>query len=150
MVCKKCKKEKGAIDFYKKSMSMCKDCVKESNKSYKARKREKILKDHIEYNLRNKAAIRLYCEEYYIKNKERLLLKRYNITLEAYKKLYERQNGRCFICQREVDLVVDHCHETGEVRGLLCKKHNSAIGFMEDNIVFLERAIEYLRGGSRV
>lgn len=44
-------------------------------------------------------------------------------------------------------LCVDHCHETGEVRGLLCSKCNTAIGMFQEDINVMYRAIEYLSKG---
>ena len=46
----------------------------------------------------------------------------YNLSLEDYDNLKDRQNGECAICGQKNNLVVDHCHTTGNVRGLLCQK----------------------------
>ena len=58
------------------------------------------------------------------------------------------QNGVCYICSKKPSdkraLDIDHNHETGEVRGLLCSQHNRAIGLFDDSINLLARAIEYL------
>ena len=58
-----------------------------------------------------------------------------------------RRSYTCYICGETEfkDLFVDHCHTTGRVRGILCRKHNSALGVFEDNIAYLEKAIEYLK-----
>jgi len=54
----------------------------------------------------------------------------------------------CYICGREESenkrLAIDHCHETGDIRGLLCSKCNKALGLLGDDIDTLKRAIEYL------
>lgn len=59
-----------------------------------------------------------------------------------------RQGGRCAICRREPEqgrrLAVDHDHATGEVRGLLCKACNTALGMFRDDVASLARAIGYL------
>ena len=57
-----------------------------------------------------------------------------------------QQNGLCAICKRKPKkkLGVDHCHVTGVVRGLLCNKCNSGLGFYEDNPAFLRTATAYL------
>ena len=56
------------------------------------------------------------------------------------------QAGRCLICMDQPEsLVVDHCHDTGRVRGLLCHRCNVALGWMNDNPVNLTRAAKYLR-----
>jgi hypothetical protein len=59
------------------------------------------------------------------------------------------QSPFCHICRMqftdEVTCCVDHNHETGELRGLLCISCNAAIGMFKENIQFLKNAIEYLR-----
>jgi hypothetical protein len=55
------------------------------------------------------------------------------------------QDGRCAICGREAKLVVDHDHETDEVRGLLCYGCNVGLGLFSDNPHILARAAEYLK-----
>lgn len=74
----------------------------------------------------------------------------YGITGEQYWALYEAQGGRCYICQRASGktrrLAVDHDHDTGFVRGLLCKPCNrDVLGHLRDSINALWRAILYLR-----
>src|SRR5262245_46898769 len=70
----------------------------------------------------------------------------YGISLEDYDVMFERQGGACSICKRTgVTLCVDHCHLTGEVRGLLCIRCNSALGFCSDDPALLQAAAEYLQ-----
>lgn len=74
----------------------------------------------------------------------------YNITLEDFDKMMLDQNGLCAICSipfGETHLtqkVVDHCHETNKVRGILCFSCNAALGYFKDKISSLEKAKEYL------
>jgi len=80
----------------------------------------------------------------------RNILYKYGVTKEDYNNLYNKQNGCCRICTRHQSefnkrLSVDHNHETGKVRGLLCSKCNQAIGLLKENINSLENAIEYLK-----
>jgi len=58
----------------------------------------------------------------------------------------EVQKGRCLICTKipTKQLVVDHCHTTGKVRGLLCDKCNFLLGLANDQINVLQNAIAYL------
>lgn len=70
----------------------------------------------------------------------------YGITLEQYDEMVERQQGRCAVCHLIPDvLVIDHDHETGRVRGLLCQNCNRGIGLMRDDPSVLSRASVYLR-----
>lgn len=73
-------------------------------------------------------------------------LKRYGITAEDYDHMFAEQNGLCAICGRPDSraLSVDHDHETGKVRGLLCSKCNFLLGYADDDPEILTRAIEYL------
>lgn len=70
---------------------------------------------------------------------------KYGLSEHAYNELNVAQNGRCAICARAKPLVVDHNHETGEVRGLLCSDCNKALGFFKDEIDTIEASIGYLR-----
>jgi len=75
------------------------------------------------------------------------LLKQYGMTLEDYEDMAEAQGQRCAICTKFPErLVVDHCHQTGIVRGLLCGNCNLALGKFGDTTQGLMRAVEYLEG----
>jgi hypothetical protein len=76
--------------------------------------------------------------------REKYLKRKYNITLAKYTEIFVEQEGRCWICQNKKDLVVDHDHATGEVRGLLCSLCNTSLGGFKDEISSLQRAILYL------
>jgi hypothetical protein len=84
--------------------------------------------------------------------------KTYGISLEDYEKLLEEQNGVCAICRKPETkktqkylfrLAIDHDHETGEVRGLLCSKCNSNLSWYNENIEVFKNFITYLSGGGR-
>lgn len=108
--------------------------------------------DAREYNRQWRARNPDYKREWRKRNPEKgraeKLRSRFNLTVEAYDELLESQCEVCAICGDECDsghrLSVDHDHETGEVRGLLCKDCNIALGFFRDNVKSLARAIEYL------
>ena len=83
--------------------------------------------------------------------RESILRDKYGITLAHYDEMLERQENTCAICgltpeENGKRLCVDHNHETGEVRGLLCDDCNRGIGTFRDNPVSLARAAEYLLG----
>jgi hypothetical protein len=71
---------------------------------------------------------------------------RYRITHEDYRQILERQGGSCAICTRLCGIMhVDHDHSTHKVRGILCSACNRGLGYLQDNIEILEKAIAYLR-----
>lgn len=75
------------------------------------------------------------------------LRKRYKLTLDEYSDMLERQGHGCAICRKTSNgrrLSVDHCHETGNIRGLLCDASNTSIGKFENNPDRLRVAIAYL------
>ncbi len=61
--------------------------------------------------------------------------------------MFAAQEGACAICHRtDRPLNIDHCHDSGKVRGLLCGPCNRGIGFLEDDVTLLQSAIDYLLG----
>lgn len=71
-------------------------------------------------------------------------LKKYNLEEKVFDRLFHQQNGLCPICG-DTAKVVDHCHKTGKVRGLLCRNCNAALGQLKDDVTVLQNAIKYLR-----
>ena len=129
--CTKCKEHFPLIRFKKDKSrkdgrsSWCKKCHSKSSCSYQKREENK---------------------ERINKNKDRYRIKMYGLTEKKYQKLLKNQDNKCKICRKKPDkvLAIDHCHKTGEVRGLLCKKCNSGIGFLKDNPGFMAEALFYL------
>lgn len=86
-------------------------------------------------------------------NSRKANLAKFGLSTEEYNDMLLSQNGLCAICDKvetfkfkgEIkNLCIDHNHETGEVRGLLCHKCNLGIGHLEDDKEILQKAIEYL------
>lgn len=84
------------------------------------------------------------------------LKRHYGITVDDFERMRNEQNGVCKICKKpetRIDstskkirrLAVDHCHNSGKVRGLLCSSCNVALGSFKDDIQLLQKAIDYLR-----
>ena len=73
--------------------------------------------------------------------------KRYGLVPRNYELLLKHQNGLCALCGRPSahKLVVDHDHETNQIRALLCRNCNSALGLMNDDISRLTAAADYIR-----
>lgn len=84
--------------------------------------------------------------------RNRKLKREYNMTLEEYDNLFNSQNGMCAICNRTnnnknpsyKNLNIDHNHQTGKVRGLLCHNCNIILGLTKDNPNILRKAADYL------
>jgi len=129
--CTKCGESKELTGFGKKVKSLdglqpqCRSCIKEYNKNH---------------TIRNFTARRDF-----------LLRKTYGITLAERDVMSESQGHRCMICDVEEKYVtnqrlcVDHDHDTGAVRALLCSKCNAAIGLLQDSSAFAHKATLYLK-----
>lgn len=83
--------------------------------------------------------------------------RRYNISYSQYLDLLEKQDHKCAVCGKQEsglkkhsnkkrDLAVDHDHNTGMVRGLLCSRCNTGLGLFNDSTETLKQAIRYLTG----
>jgi hypothetical protein len=104
--------------------------------------------EHVAYNpeVRRKS---------YLKNKERATqysteynrTRRTGITPQQYLNKLNEQNGVCAICSKECTraLAIDHNHTTGQLRGLLCNKCNRGIGYLNDDVNLVQKAMEYLK-----
>ena len=121
--CHQCKKVKPLTDYYKRSLSStgyvatCKECQKRAWSN----------EDHRAYQYK----------------------KKYGITMDDYNDMFASQHGECGICskhQSELDyhLCVDHNHTTGEVRGLLCRDCNKALGMLGDDKESIQKVMDYL------
>lgn len=71
----------------------------------------------------------------------------YGITIDQYNAMLAAQGGGCALCGAEPKrrpLDVDHCHETGKVRGLLCNKCNTSLGRLGDTLESILKIVSYL------
>jgi len=80
---------------------------------------------------------------YYTK-RDSILYSKYGIREDDVAKLLEIQGGGCALCGEIKLLGVDHCHQTGKVRGILCRKCNGGIGLLRDDPKMLVKAYKYL------
>jgi len=122
----------------------------------------KTYKKFNEYGISNSntRGINVYCKackREYEKEREKktgrsynnLIGKLYGIDIGEYKEMLNRQGGVCAVCSEEPKqkrLCVDHDHNTGEIRGLLCNSCNYMLGNANDSIEVLRNAIKYLKG----
>ena len=89
-------------------------------------------------------------------SRNKQLKHKYGLSQEDYQNMLELQNFGCAICKTEnpngatsesnfmKHFAVDHCHQSGKVRGLLCSACNRALGFLQDSPKILSRALDYL------
>lgn len=131
--CTKCKVSKSETEFYsnKKNRdgitSVCKQCSDAYTK---------------EWSKNNK-------EKYNVIQKRSRLFRYYGVTLEWFYTTLEEQDFSCAVCGIEKcttgrEFSVDHCHKTGEVRGILCHSCNVALGHVGDSVERLTQLIAYL------
>lgn len=120
--CNTCKEVKGVEDFYKRS-----DLKEGTGLSYQCKKCELKRKRDVKKNAKPMAILNK--RKYYIK-------KHYGMTLDDLRDLLDKQKGVCAICKTDLGQLdriysIDHCHDSGEVRGLLCNKCNIKVGWFE-------------------
>jgi len=125
--CPKCGQEKPTDNFYSFKRA-CKSCLLEKQRRY----RNSRPNFHRAHNLKQ----------------------RYGLSPDEYQSILAHQNFTCAICEVEIShaleytakssVVVDHNHETGEVRGILCSKCNLVLGHARESTDILYRAIVYL------
>lgn len=139
--CPHCGKVKHTTEFTRQKSnygkwgfsSWCKECDNKRSKEYRINNPEKRKRLYRKHNLKSK----------------------YGLTIEDIEIMLKNQNYKCAICGKEIFLHgasmdnnkiarVDHNHETGKVRGLLCNDCNRGIGLLKDNPLFLANAIKYL------
>lgn len=133
-ICPICEQSKIGTEFYSgnRSIRKCKKCRYAHIKAW----REAIKTNNPEHHKRlvkKRAAYAAY--------------KNYGLTLEQYETMIKNQNNHCYICNKPSNkrLFIDHCHETGKVRALLCYKCNTVLGMSGDSLNVLKNAISYLR-----
>ncbi len=114
--------------------------------SYKANAR------YARYRTKHREKLNRLSREWRAKNPERVrasnLKHSFGLTVDEYDRLLEVQGGLCAICGKKCStgkrLSVDHDHDTGRVRGLLCMKCNLIIGHANDSVTLLRAVILYL------
>lgn len=146
--CKICLEHKPK-DRFQPQGYQCRECRTEKQRAHyaslppkTAEQRKKAVEAQKRWTERNLERVR--------QNRKAQHLKRtFNLTLEQYEQMALAQNQVCAICENACEtgyaLAVDHCHKTNQIRALLCKNCNTALGLFKDNTDIMERAIEYVK-----
>ena len=154
LTCTKCKNTKDfsffSKDKYKTTgyRSHCKECSRETHLKRYAKDPQGQRNRTNEYRRKLKEQ---NPEKLSLNNKKNRLKRTYGISYNQYVAMKEAQFFSCFICNVSEEsagskgLVVDHCHETGKVRKLLCSKCNTSLGLVDENCDILEKMIAYLK-----
>lgn len=130
--CPECQEIKPAAEFYqgeRRRSAYCKSCQALKTQRYRKAHPERVARHQRAKDLRRK----------------------FGITVEQYEALSTQQSDRCLICDRLTSqthrplLDVDHCHECGVIRGLLCNPCNAGLGMFGDDPHRLMRALQYLQ-----
>jgi hypothetical protein len=144
-VCTKCGKDKALREFYNNVHGpcakhwWCKKCMNTDHAKRAALPVNRVTKR------RKDNAKRSSTPKYKEYMRRHHLMKLYGLTLEDYDAMYESQQGLCSICNRHRDkLLVDHDHQTGVVRGLLCAFCNSCLSHFGDSLEGVMRVVAYL------
>ena len=128
---------------------ICKDCG--IDKKLTDFSKDFVKKDKLKTYCKKCAAIRFKMwrekniEEILLKDRIKHYIRKYGISKEKALELVDNRIGKCEICFNEKPLVVDHQHDTGNIRGMICSSCNSMIGYSKENIQNLYSCIEYLR-----
>jgi len=137
--CTVCNQDKSLDEFY--SYKNSKD-----GKSYRCKVCDNLARQKWQKNNPEKS---------HLSQRERNLKHRFGVDLEWYQKQLKKQNYCCAICKtkenkvtlgsnKSLSFAVDHNHDTGEVRGLLCNQCNRALGLFKDSSKVLQNAVKYL------
>lgn len=133
----KLKRSKLAKDYYNRN----KEIVKEKTKNYAQNDKEGKAERDKKYREANLERCKYISRNNTLKSK-------YGLTIEEVEKMKLSQNNCCAICNKEeIKLVVDHNHESGKVRGMLCHHCNISLGFYEKfikNPKWIDKAESYL------
>jgi hypothetical protein len=152
--CKRCGTEKTLDAFPKSKQSWdgryayCSDCHKNYVREWHAKNPETSRAMSVKRAKRAKA-LRIAAG---ISSGDVARFARYGLSIERYSSMLSEQDGVCAICRQEPEvrknrhgkLDVDHCHSSGQIRGLLCNRCNMAIGLLRDDPLLAASASAYL------
>jgi len=124
---------------------VCKQCRRLARNSYYANNRTQHAARNSDWKSKNPEYGQEWERTHRVSRQGIRRKSKYQITKDEYAQMLESQHGSCKICKTEMKTIcIDHCHETGKVRGLLCRKCNTGIGMLQDNLDIVQNAAEYL------
>lgn len=109
--------------------------------TYYQRHKKRILAQQAEYRRKNRRRVRRAVMQCHYKT-------RYGIDIQQVEEMRRKQKNCCAVCGRRKGkrhLHLDHCHQTGKIRGLLCHNCNRGLGYFGDQPALLVKAAHYLR-----
>ena len=130
----------------------CRKCgeVKNLLESFYRQRKDPTLKSSYSYECKECTVERVKKNHNPSRSRRLHLKRKYGLTFAEFDKMLTEQNNSCAICKSSVAggksnrFMVDHDHETGRVRGLLCKSCNIALGEAKDDLTTLKNMINYL------
>lgn len=160
--CKRCEETKEIHEFHvdrsqrDERKQFCRLCTNKVKAAWRKRNNDRVLDQKRESYNRN----REHYHAYYRSEPRRSrvfawrLKRQFGITVQQFEEMLEAQAGCCAICgelpqeskghRNKHRLHVDHDHETGVVRGLLCNNCNAGLGYLGDSVKNLRKAVKYL------
>jgi recombination endonuclease VII/cytochrome c554/c'-like protein len=157
--CKKCGEVKPIDEFYRATgmadghRSECKACHQKQRKRWYQANRAAAIASVKRWQQENKEHLHAYRRDYRQRRKrehrDAYLRRTFGISNDDYDEFLRRQGGGCAVCGRppgKSSLHIDHDHDSGQIRGLLCVGCNNALGQFQDSADLLARAADYLDG----
>lgn len=137
-ICTGCQQEKPLSEFFSRGgklahlyKSQCKFCMQAKR---------------LEWGQQNSDYLNTWRRNNWVVTNRRL--RRRGATQDMYNAMYEAQKGCCALCNEPEEkfawLCIDHDHETGKIRGLLCPNCNRGLGLLKDSASLLRKAAEYI------
>lgn len=168
--CRRCLSEKSYSEFHKNKQTKdgysvyCKPCKSAVDKKWRTASPERVLEGNKRAKAWREANPERYKEQIkkwkkenpdkkWLLDKRSQLWTHYRLTIEQYQKMFDSQDGKCYICKEEKKLVVDHDHNCCDgklscgkcVRALICHNCNTLVGFLERNDNLIDKVNQYIK-----
>jgi len=160
--CSECKKSKPLSSFRKRKgpkwsrwlRSQCRECESQYKSRYFLANKFRLTSRHTAWKKENTEKAKEYRQRWWEKNKDAIRAKDrairrrklYGLSEQKYQEMLSSSGGLCAICKKPYGRPnIDHDHETGLVRDILCRSCNSGLGNFNDNVDVMRMAIAYLQ-----